>query len=250
MTKQKLRLAFGGILENFMNEQNVRRMVQMGATEFILTSLNLDPHPEFATLAHQNGCTAGYDMEIALWAGTRPPCQRLDLSQPSYQESFAEIKKAGFDFAISEGLFGDAPLQIKRSGLPYYNMGGENGENMHNQYYGHPLNSHDANYPEAYHKSQADNYFNTSIDYWNKCKNFGLTFEVYASSDVGGPCDLLTDPNAMLQFMDRLEGAGVRIGTVHFWAGQGDMGLLSKVDAGGLLNPLYNALKTTYGFTR
>ena len=222
----------------------------MGATEFILTSLNLDPHPEFATLAHQNGCTAGYDMEIALWAGTRPPCQRLDLSQPSYQESFAEIKKAGFDFAISEGLFGDAPLQIKRSGLPYYNMGGENGENMHNQYYGHPLNSHDANYPEAYHKSQADNYFNTSIDYWNKCKNFGLTFEVYASSDVGGPCDLLTDPNAMLQFMDRLEGAGVRIGTVHFWAGQGDMGLLSKVDAGGLLNPLYNALKTTYGFTR
>jgi len=241
MTKQKLRLAFGGTLENF-TEQNVKRMVEMGATELILTSPDLEPHPDFVFLAKKYDCKAGYDMEAAIWAFNA--FGYLDLSQPYYQEKFMGIKNADYDFAMSEGLFRDMPAQIRKV-LPYYNFGGEHGENMYlSGYYAHPPDSHDANYPETYHVEDVETYFNTYTDYYSKCKNFGLTFQVYPTSS------LELDPNAMLQFMDRLEGAGVHIGTVLFWAGLNDFWLLSKVDSGGLMNPLYSALQTTYGFVR
>ena len=130
MTKHKLRLAFGASLSNF-TEENVKRMVEMEVTELILTSPDLKPYPDFVFLAKKYGCKAGYDMEVELWAKYFPDPPWLNLSTYDYQDKFLKIKNAGYDFAISEGLKTDMPFQIKKSGLPYYNMGGENGENIY-----------------------------------------------------------------------------------------------------------------------
>ena len=230
-----MRASFGGGAQDFTDAALDRLQNVYKCVEGQLVEQDLAPHKEIADRLHARGMKAIYNVE-AIWINSG---FNVNADISGYRGQLQAIKNAGWDAAISEGL-SEKQVSVLREYLPYYNEGGEQGENVYSggMYY-RPTTMADGNYLECYHLGVN---YDTAFSSANQSTpdNMGMTFMLYLTAS------LEIDYGSLIRYIDSLLNRGIKIKTMTFWVGFGQSAL-NKLDNDFYF--LWNALNNKYNFS-
>jgi hypothetical protein len=194
-----------------ITDETCQKLAALGVRDVHCVSLDLSTQTAALTNIKKHGMTPTFDVEIPLWVNTNMnPYADISYVGPQLQG----LKAAGWRYFASEGL-GKAQVNIIRSVLPFINYGSEDGSDMYAGMYNHDSDAHFANLLESYHKGAIPMYQASAQSAWSKCKNFGITFQMYAPTS-----DLETDLAAVEQYLTAFKGMGITISEVLLWSGE------------------------------
>lgn len=233
-----MRAAFGsGAVSDFSDASLQRLKGNYKCSEGHFVSPNLEPYADMAARLHAHGMKAIYNVEMAVWVN---PGMNVNYDISGQRSKLAGIKAAGWDGFVCEGI-SQKQVSVLQEYLPYYNEGGEGGEDVYangSMYY-RPRSMAGGNYHEVYHKNVN---YTPAILSGNQStpNNMGMTFMLYTTAT------LEMDTPALISYIDSVIAKGVKINTLLFWVGVVHSAL-TKLD--GEFNFLWRDLNNKYKFS-
>jgi hypothetical protein len=222
---------------SFITDASCKKLYDLGVRDIHSVVGYLGTYSVQLAAIKKYGMAATYDLEIPLWDNP-PVSMQVGVDISWAKGHLLAVKAAGWDYAASEGL-GNSQTNVIRSIMPFINYGDEYGADMYAGQYAHDPDAHFANLLESYHTQSEDQYLNSAKSSWAKCKNFGLTLQMFAQTS-----DLETVDN-VLAYLDKLEAMGIRISEVLFWVGWG-CDIMHYIFNSPWID-IINALKNRYG---
>jgi hypothetical protein len=208
---QPLRIAVAGDVQ-FMTPARLDYWKSVGVVEIHIVSPDAQTYPTVLRDIQARGMVPVYDGEMAYWynRNSASPFTAIELA------SLKSIYDAGWHNFASEGLYGNQVAQINGLGFHYYNYGGDQGNNLYTENFGHAHGSHWANYEEFYDPVLETKTLNTILYQAKETPTTnGVLYGLWRYVPSGGTCPAFDAAKYVKDF----NAKGAKITTVLFWGG-------------------------------